>query len=345
MLHHHIGAAIAATAVAAGLFAVMDANPSLYFYDKLFASKRRRLHAFRGQQMWVIGSSSGIGASLAHELASSGALLILSARNEENLKQVALDCRNCHPEQHEPLVVPLDMTSSQEQLETTVDRVLRETHNRLDCVVFNSGIGQLAPAMETSPETCQRLFHVNALSIMNLATLILLKSNWISTKQGHFVVTSSIAAKSGVPLSAAYAASKHAIHGYMQSLQAELPWLQVTLPCPGPIATHFHHSTSEGDWKMPVTRCAKLMTSSMLMNHAGETWIAQQPSLAFMYLNQYLPTIAQNILCKVGPMRVDMWKQGFNIYSPNDMRLYRRTQQQRQRDKTEKQDKEQPEGQ
>ena len=61
MLHRH-AATIAATVVAAGVFAVMDANPSLYFYDRLLASKRRRLQVFGGQRMWIIGASSGIGA-------------------------------------------------------------------------------------------------------------------------------------------------------------------------------------------------------------------------------------------------------------------------------------------
>jgi len=324
MLHRY-AAAIAAAAVTAGLFAVMDANPSLYFYDKLLVSKRRRLQAFGGQHMWIVGASSGIGASLAHELASSGASLILSARNVANLEQVAAECRDCHPERHQPLVVPLDMSAPQEQLESTVDRVLLESGNDLDCVIFNAGIGQQSPAIDTSPKTCQDLMQVNALGIMNMATLIIKKSNWLSRKRGHFVVTSSIAAKSGVPLSAAYAASKHAIHGYMQSLQAELPWLRITLPCPGPVATNFHQTpTKQGELKMSVERCARLVLSSCIMG--GETWIAQQPSLFFMYLNQYLPTLAQRILNKVGPMRVGMWREGYNIYSPSDMRAYRKRQ-------------------
>ena len=322
MLYRH-ATAITAAAVAAAVFAFMDANPSLYFYDKILATKRRRLQQFGGRAMWIIGASSGIGASLAQELASSGAHLVLSARNAQNLERVAETCRECHPQHYRPLVIPLDVRGPQEQVQTTVDRVLlQEKH--LDCVIFNAGIGQQSPAIDTSPETCEKLMQVNSLSIMNLATLILQRSDWLARKRGHFVVTSSVAAKSGVPLSAAYAASKHAIHGYMKSLQAELPWLCITLPCPGPVATNFHQRPSQqGEFKMSVQRCAQLVLSSILLGN-GETWIAQQPTLMYMYLSQFVPTLAQHILNKMGPMRVEMWKEGLNIYDPKHMRKYRK---------------------
>ena len=280
--------------------------------------------------MWLIGASTGIGASLAHELSASGAMLVLSARNEKKLTSVAATCRDCHPHNHAPCVVPLDVAGSFQELESTVHRVLVETSGNLDCVVFNAGIGQQSPVMDTSPETCLRLLQVNSLSIMNLATLILQKSNWKSRKRGQFVVTSSIAAKSGVPLSGAYAASKHAVHGFILSLKSELPWLQVTLACPGPVATNLYSTQQsnhqEDALKMSVHRCARLVASSMWMG-GGETWIAQQPTLGFMYLSQYMPTLAQFILNKVGPMRVEMWKAGLDIYSPTDMRTYQRMRQ------------------
>lgn len=331
MLQRHVAAVTAAT-VAAGLFAVMDANPSLFLFDKL-VSRRLSSHLFGGKHFWIIGASTGIGASLAHELSASGAMLVLSARNEKRLKSVAETCRDCHPHHHhEPLVLPFDVAGSSHELESAVNRVLLETNGNLDCVVFNAGIGQQSPVMDTTPETCQRLLQVNSLSIMNLATLILQKSNWVSRKRGQFVVTSSIAAKSGVPLSSAYAASKHAIHGFLRSVKSELPWLQVTLACPGPVATDLYSSTStkEDEMKMSVHRCARLVASSIMMG-GGETWIAPQPTLGFMYMSQYMPTLAQFILNKMGPMRVEMWKAGLNIYSPTDMRIYQKSKKRKNR--------------
>lgn len=324
----HAALAAAAAAVAASLFAVMDANPSLYFYDKLLATQSRRLNYFGGQRIWVTGASSGIGAQLAQELAASGASLVLSSRSTHKLEKVAEKCRQRHPNGHVAQVVPLDVSGPQERLERAVDSVLQDGQE-LDCVILNAGIGHLSPALQTSPETAQQLMQVNALGPMAMSTILLRKTNWLSNKRGQLVVTSSVAAKGGVPLSAAYAASKHAIHGYMLSLQAEYPWLSISLPCPGPVATNFHKSRElnnnnhEGELKMSVERCVELLMSSIMLA-GGETWIAQQPTLMFLYLSQYAPGLARRILNIVGPIRVGMWEAGLNVYDPQDMREYRR---------------------
>lgn len=315
----------AAAAAAASLVAVMDANPSLYFYDKLFVTESRRQHYFGGQRIWVTGASSGIGAKLAQELAASGARLVLSSRNSHRLENVAEECRKRHPNGHIAQVVPLDVCCSQEELENAVDLVLQDGQE-VDCVILNAGMGQLSPVLQTPRETAEQLMHVNALGPMAMATLLLKKTNWQSKKRGHLVVTSSVAAKGGVPLSAAYAASKHAIHGYMLSLQAEHPWLRISLPCPGPVATNFHKTLpAKGEMKMSVERCVRLLMSSIMLG-SSETWIAQQPTLGFMFISQYAPGLARRILNAMGPIRVGMWEAGLNVYDPKDMREYRRMQ-------------------
>jgi hypothetical protein len=63
---------------------------------------------------------------------------------------------------------------------------------------------------------------------------------------------------------------------------------------------------------------------SSIMLGGGETWIAQQPTLMFLYLSQYAPGLARRILNIVGPIRVGMWEAGLNVYDPKDMREYRR---------------------
>ena len=321
----HAAIAAATAAAAASLFAIMDANPSLYFYDKLFVTESRRQHYFGGQRIWVTGASSGIGAKLAQELASTGANLVLSSRNSHNLEKVAEQCRQRHPYGRVAQVVPLDVSCSQEELENAVDLVLQDGQE-LDCVILNAGMGQLSPALQTSREIAEQLMHVNALGPMAMATLLLQKTNWRSKKRGHLVVTSSVAAKGGVPLSATYAASKHAIHGYMLSLKSEHPWLRISLPCPGPVATNFHKTLpAEGEMKMSVERCVRLFMSSIMLG-STETWIAQQPTLGYMFISQYAPGLARRILNAVGPIRVGMWEAGLNVYDPKDMREYRQLQ-------------------
>ncbi len=156
-------------------------------------------------------------------------------------------------------------------------------------------------------------------------------------KKGHIVVTSSVASKMALPLGTSYAASKHAVHGYFASLRSECgEFLRVDLPCPGPIATNFQSKVlsssvssattadddDDGDdedaseVKMPADRCARLILSGMMgpASIMQETWISRQPTLSFMFLNQYVPNVATSILGKIGPLRLKAFRAGLPLY-------------------------------
>lgn len=161
-------------------------------------------------------------------------------------------------------------------------------------------------------------------------------------KGGHIVVTSSIAAKLALPLGSSYAASKHAIQGFFVSLRSECSeWLRVDLPCPGPVATDFlnrvqspennkigredaeevevtkpQDDNQEGEAKMPVKRCARLIISSMVgpSFFMKETWIVQQPTLGFLYFNQFFPNLCSTLLGKLGSLRVKAFQAKLPLY-------------------------------
>ncbi len=151
-----------------------------------------------------------------------------------------------------------------------------------------------------------------------------------SRKGGHIVLTSSVASRLPIPLGTSYAASKHAAHGYFTSLRSECsPWLRVDLPMPGPINTKFQTKAinrnkqgqnddddDDTEVKMSVGRCAKLIIASTagpgyLMQ---ETWISKQPTLFFMYLNQYFPKFSNFLLGIIGSLRVKAWNAGLPLY-------------------------------
>jgi dehydrogenase/reductase SDR family protein 7 len=142
-----------------------------------------------------------------------------------------------------------------------------------------------------------------------------------------------VASKFAVPLSASYAASKSAVHTYFTTLAAEHPDLKICLPCPGPVATPLFDAILDDkdesntkkkkkkkQSKMEAKRCARLMISTMIMGSdtgSHETWIAQQPTLFFLYLHQHLPGLANWLLQRVlGPTRVALWEAGLDIYDP-----------------------------
>jgi dehydrogenase/reductase SDR family protein 7 len=325
--------AVGATAFVAS-FSVMDANPSLFIFDRFVVDDKRLQDHFRGKSIWIAGASSGIGAEIARHLSRHGANVILSSRPSERLEAVALSCRQLCTA-NTVSVVPLDMTASENDLEIAVDQVKDILGSgSLDCVMLNAGRGQLAPAIKTPYETTEQIFRLNTLAPISLTSILIQRGLLQENKGKHMVITSSVGAKFGVPLSASYSASKHALHGYYNSLKSECPWLRVDLICPGPVATAFHKNhigqsdSKEAmngnapekpvrELKMPVERCASLIVSSMLMDGGCERWVAEHPTLLALYLNQYFPGLFQQALQKIGPVRLKAWEEGKNLYDPN----------------------------
>ncbi len=317
-------------------FSQMDANPSLFLHDKLFANDQRLNNYFDGKTMWITGASSGIGAELAMQLSRHGVNLILSARPSDRLNSVAEECQRRISQcgRGTVAVVPADFAKSHD-LEATIEEVLRRVSGGcLDFVVLNAGVGQLRPSSLTNHEVTKHVFQLNTLAPIELTQMLLERGALREDGGRHIVITSSVAAKMGVPLSASYAASKHALHGYYNSLRAELPWLRVDLVCPGSTDTMFHKSHVGGSGpsrensnhqtkntktlKMSTRRCSSLLISSMTMPHrqGGEYWIAEHPVLLGLYVNQFFPGLFQKTLSKIGPLRVKAWEDGLDLYDP-----------------------------
>ncbi|MCC2547393.1 SDR family oxidoreductase [Hymenobacter sp. BT175] len=185
---------------------------------------------FLNQVVWITGASSGIGEALAKSMARQGAQLVLSARNEAELRRVQLACSPAPV-----LVVPLDLADAA-SLPAKVEQVLAH-YGRLDVLVNNGGVSQRSLALETSLDVDRRLMEVNYFGTVALTKAVL--PRLINQRTGRIVVISSLVGKFGTPYRSAYAASKHALHGFFDSLRAELTGtgVGVTILCPGFIRT------------------------------------------------------------------------------------------------------------
>lgn len=192
---------------------------------------------FHNKVVWITGASSGIGEALAEALAGLGARLVLSARRKEELERVKAGLSG---EPANYLVLPLDL----EQPETfpgLVNRVL-ESFGRIDVVIHSGGISQRASVKEASLAIDRKVMEVNFFGTVGLTKAIL--PVFLSQQSGHFVVISSLVGKFGTPMRSAYAASKHALHGFFDSLRAEV-WrdhILVTLVCPGYVRTNISYN-------------------------------------------------------------------------------------------------------
>ena len=197
---------------------------------------------FRGQTIWITGASSGIGEALAHAFAKRGARLVLSARRAERLEQLARTCGA--PEVH---VLPFDQ-SELPSLAGVAERALALA-GPIDVMVHNAGVGQRSLAAETAIDVDRKLIETNYLGPVALTKALL--PGMRAQKRGTFEVMSSVLGVFGAPRRSGYAASKHALHGFFDSLRAELTHdgIRVLMVCPGRVRTEFSESALEGDGK------------------------------------------------------------------------------------------------
>lgn len=159
----------------------------------------------------VTGASVGIGAALARELARRGAKVVLAARTETALQDVARDCSGS-------LVIPTDVTDSA-ACEALIACTI-EHFGRLDVLVNNAGQSMLSRFEDIEDFSIfEKLLQVNYLSAVYCTRAAL---PHLKASKGLLVGISSVAGKTGIPLRTGYSASKHALQGFFDSLRIEL---------------------------------------------------------------------------------------------------------------------------
>jgi len=187
---------------------------------------------FAGQVVWITGASSGIGEALAHAFASEGARVVLSARRAAELERVRSALAG-GPGRH--VAMPIDLAAS-DTFEATVRAVLA-TCGHVDLLINNGGLGQRGFAAETPLAIDRAIMEVNYFGAVGLTKALLPALR--ARRSGRIVVISSVVGYVATPRRSAYAASKHALHGFFNALRAEL-WrdgIGVTLVCPGYVRT------------------------------------------------------------------------------------------------------------
>ncbi len=196
---------------------------------------------FRNKIVWITGASSGIGEHLAYGFAAEGARLILSSRNEKELSRVREGCHKA-TEVH---IVPMDVAAL-DTIPAIVENVLK-TIGPIDILVNNAGISQRDLALQTSLTVDQKIMDVNYFGTLAITKVVAPVMQ--ARKSGQIVVISSVLGKMGVPYRSAYAASKHALQGFFDSLRAELyrDNITVTVICPGYVFTNVTANALKGD--------------------------------------------------------------------------------------------------
>jgi short-subunit dehydrogenase len=168
-----------------------------------------------GRRIILTGASEGIGRALALALVSAGARVVLAARDAERLETLALECRG---RGGAALAIATDVTNAQD-CEWLVAETLK-AFGGIDVVVHNAGITMWSRFDALADLSIfERLLEVNYLAPVRLTALTL---PHLKESQGLIVAVASLAGLTGVPERSGYAASKHALIGFCDSLRIEL---------------------------------------------------------------------------------------------------------------------------
>lgn len=254
------------------------------------------------QVAWITGASSGIGEEICKQLAANGFQLILSARNASKLETL----RQLLPGANDHLVVPLDLENTSD-IASTVKSVLEKT-GRIDFLYNVSGLSQRSIAAETPMEVDRKIMEINYFGTIALTKAVLPYMQ--AQKSGHIVVISSIAGKFGFYLRSAYSASKHALHGFFESLLLEEAPnnIHVTIACPGKINTPISMSAlnskgeSHGEMDhnqatgMPVDECVRQLLNAVA-KRKKEILIGNKEIKA-VTLKRFFPKLFWKIIAK-----------------------------------------------
>ncbi|MBN1758624.1 MAG: SDR family oxidoreductase [Chitinispirillaceae bacterium] len=199
---------------------------------------------FNNKTIWITGASSGIGEALTTELATTGARLVVSARNAADLDNVASRCRERNAKVT-IFVEPFDV-AEHHLFPAVVKRVLDRTGG-IDILISNAGVGQRGSALSSNPDVVRRIFDVNFFGAVFLTQGLL--PSMLERKSGRIVVISSVLGKFHLPGRSAYAASKHALQGYFDTLRAEIAGtgVEISIIRPGWIETPMSRNALTAD--------------------------------------------------------------------------------------------------
>ena len=261
---------------------------------------------FKNKVIWITGASSGIGEALTYEFARQGAKLIISSNQQEELEKVKQECEKLGSE---CFIQFLDITEIDKMQAITQGLINR--FNKIDVLVNNAGISQRSLVIETPIEVDRKVMEIDYFGTIALTKTVL--PYMVKNGGGYIAATSSISGKFGFPLRSAYSAAKHAIHGFFETLRAEVydHNIKVLIAFPGRIKTNIslHAITKDGtahgkmddglNAGISAEKCAKQYINA-IRKDKKEVLIGAS-ELLMVYIHKFLPKLFYKLARKINP--------------------------------------------
>ncbi len=196
---------------------------------------------FKGKTVLITGGGTGIGEAMAYQYAKKGTNVILTGRRAETLERVQAICGTLG-------VKAWYKTVDMEKTETIDELVawIKSEGHKIDFLLLNAGISQRSLTLETDISVDRRLMEVNYFGGIYLVKS--LKEMFLE-RGVHIAVVSSVSGVFGFPVRSAYCASKHALHGFYETIALEYPQIKTTILIPGRIHTDVSKNALDGTGK------------------------------------------------------------------------------------------------
>lgn len=258
---------------------------------------------FTNKTIIITGASSGIGKELSIRLAEKNTKLVIAARNKQRLDEVANQCR---ARGSEVVVVAADVADKKACKKIVEDAV--KSFGGIDILVNNAGITMWAEFEKvTNLEALEQIMQVNFFGSMYLTHYAL---PYLVKSKGQIVGVSSLTGKTGIPTRSIYAASKHAMAGFFDSLRIELKekGVAVTMIYPGFVSSEVRERALNGEGiplgkspvkeqeVMSVEECVRQMLP--VMEKRKRELVMTTRAKVGLWLKMVAPGVTDNIALK-----------------------------------------------
>lgn len=195
------------------------------------------------KNIWIIGSSSGIGLDLLKIYLKSDYKIIASARTIESTEEI-LTLKKNYPEKLTLIDIDVSDTSN---VEKSVQKVF-SIFNKIDITIFNAAIYEVMPIQNWDIKHFENMTNINYLGALRITTSLI--PFYEKQGFGHLVFNASLSSYFGLPYGGGYSASKAALVNFAQSIQAELivKNIQIQIINHGFVKTRL---TQKNDFEMP----------------------------------------------------------------------------------------------
>jgi dehydrogenase/reductase SDR family member 7B len=262
---------------------------------------------FTGKTIWITGAASGMGKTTAIELARHGARLIVTDRDLEGLQLTAKAIDEiggtCRVEQ-------LDL-SDPVSIALTAQKVLGDGEKISGLFQF-AGISQRSLVVDTPIENDRKIMEINFFGVVALCKAVL--PSMIKNGGGQLAATSSLVGKFGFPYRSAYSSSKHALHGFFESLLAENAKhnIKVSMLIPGRVQTNISKFALNSDGSeygkmdpgqangITAEKAAKIIVKG-LMKEKKEIWVGGK-EMMMLNIRRFFPRLYYYLATRIKPM-------------------------------------------